>query len=107
MSYMTTIPVTVTPEATARLAELGFQQELDLMLQHTLQSVPALRSVAVQLALPYDTGEEPTIVIEATANLDATGICQAEQQWGNWVINTFPPQVWAYIRILTIPGNAP
>jgi hypothetical protein len=80
MSHARTIPVTVAPEAVARLAGLGFQQELDVLLQHT---VPGLRAVAVQLALPYDTGEETSIVIEAAADLDATGICQAEQQWAS------------------------
>src|SRR5208283_781537 len=105
MATPTTIPVTILPEAAARIAELGMQREYDEMLQHALQAIPALRSIEVQLAPPYDTGDDPRVVIEATTDLDAPGIDQAEKQWGDWVINTFPSAVWAHFRMLTMPGT--
>ena len=107
MNPTTTIPVVVTPEAAARVAELGMQRELDIMVQHALQTVPGLRSVEVQLALPYDTGDETRITIEAMADLDADGHFQAEKQYGTWVINTFAPAICAYIHLLTVPGTTP
>ncbi len=38
----TTFPVSITPEAAARVAELGMQAELERMLEHTRQTVPGL-----------------------------------------------------------------
>ena len=107
MATPSTIPVTILPEAAARIAELGMQRQYEQMLQHALQTVPSLRSIEVQLALPYDTGEETSIVLEATTDPDAPGIYEAEKQWGDWVINTFPSAVWAHFRMLTMPGTPP
>jgi hypothetical protein len=64
MMNPTTIPVTITPEAAARVAELGMQRELERMLEHALRSVPGLRSVEVKLELPYDTDVETSITIQ-------------------------------------------
>ena len=35
MSAPATVPVTITPEAAARVAELGLQAELERMVEHT------------------------------------------------------------------------
>lgn len=34
------VPITITPEAAARVAKLGMQAELERMLEHTRQTVP-------------------------------------------------------------------
>jgi hypothetical protein len=52
MSQTTTIPVTVTPEAAARVAELGMQKQLNQMVQHALEMVTKLLSIEVNLAPP-------------------------------------------------------
>jgi hypothetical protein len=102
----TAIPVTVTPEAAARVAELGLQRELEEMVQHTLETIPSLRSVEVVLELPYDTGDDIRIAIRATAHLDAAGMSQAKQQWRAWVVETYPSRVLAYINLTTVRGTA-
>lgn len=107
MATLTTVPVTVTPEAAGRVAELGMQRELQQMLEHAPRLIPGLRSIEVVLELPYDTGDETRITIEATADLNAPGMHQAEKQYATWVINTFPPEVWSYLHLLTIPGTTP
>jgi hypothetical protein len=101
----TTIPITVKPEAAARVAELGMQAELERMLEHTLQTVPGLRSIEVQEALPYDTGDETTILILATLAESHPEYDRTDSAWGRWKVTTFPPDVCRYFVMMTMPEN--
>jgi hypothetical protein len=105
MATPTTIPVTVTPEAAARVAELGMQRELDEMVQHTLETIPGLQSIKVVLELPYDTGEEDRITIEAAVDRKTPGLYEADEQWGRWAINRYPSRVLAYMNLLPVSGS--
>jgi hypothetical protein len=100
----TTVPVTIEPEAAARVAELGMQAELERMLEHTRQTVPGLRAIDVQLALPYDTGDETSIIIQATMDNPHLEYDSTEDQLGAWKVDTFPPDVCRYFVILTVYG---
>ncbi len=97
-----TVPVTITPEAAARIAELGMQAELDRMLEHTRLTVPGLRAIEVQLALPYDTGDETTLVIQATRSDRQLPYDPTEDEWDAWKIETFLPDVYRYFVLLTV-----
>jgi hypothetical protein len=107
MATSTTVPITVTPEAAARVAELGLQRELDEMVKHTLETIPGLRAVNVVLVLPYDTGEEDRISIDATVDMNTPGLYEAQCQWGRWLIETYPSRVMAYINLMTTFGATP
>ena len=102
MNQTTTIPVTVTPEAAARVAELGMQHELDQMLQHTLQTVSDLQSIEVHLAEPYDTGDTPRVIIEARRAGPLLLLDRTEWQWGDWEVRTFPPEVCEHFLMMTL-----
>jgi hypothetical protein len=102
MSATTTVPVTITPEAAARVAELGMQKEFDQMLEHTRQVVPGLRAIKVELALPYDTGSEPGITIEAYRSDPWVPNDPTEWNWGRWKIETFPPEVCEHFVMMTL-----
>jgi hypothetical protein len=100
-----TVPVTVTPEATQRVAELGLQRELQQMIEHTLQTVPGLRAVNVVIALPYDTDDETSVTIKAVRDLPDQPLAdRTDSQWGEWKTQTFPPDVCWYIRMMTAYG---
>jgi hypothetical protein len=94
----TTVAVTITPEAAARVAELGMQAELERMLEHTRQTVPGLRSVEVQEAPPYDTGDETGITILATIVNPQLEYDSTDSEWGHWKVMTFPADVYRYLR---------
>jgi hypothetical protein len=98
----TSIPMTVTPEAAERVAELGMQAELERMLEHTRQTVPGLRSVEVQLALPYDTGDETSIIIRATMDDPHGEYDPTDSEWGAWKVSTFPPDVCRYFVMMSV-----
>jgi hypothetical protein len=101
----TTIPITVTPEAAARIAELGMQAELEQMLEHTLQTVPGVRSIEVQEALPYDTGDETTLVIQVTMEDPHLEKDPTETEWDRWMVTMFPPDVCRYFVLLSFYAN--
>jgi hypothetical protein len=96
-----TVPLTVTPEAAARVAELGRQREFEQMLEHARQTIPNLRSLRVTLEPQYDTGEEDRVVIWATIP-DPGGVYDpTEAQYGRWFVTTFPPEVCQHFVLLT------
>jgi len=105
MNLNTTIPVNVTPEAAQHVAQLGMQAELERMLQHTLQTVAGLQSIDVVLGDPYDTGDDPRIVIEAWRDpaLHSPGD-PTERELGFWKVDTFSPDVSRHFTMLLGPG---
>ena len=101
MSASATIPTTVTPEAAARIAELGIQGEVDRMLEHTRQTIPNLRRIDVTLDDPHGTGDQPYLTIWATRGDTYHPDDSSRQEWGRWKVTTFPPQVCEQITLVT------
>lgn len=93
MAMITAVPVSITDEAAARVAELGMQNELAQMIEHTQQAVAGLVRINVVLAQPWDTGDEPTIVIEAKRRNPTPVGDQTGREWGAWFVDAFPPDV--------------
>jgi hypothetical protein len=108
MSAAATVPVTITPEAAARVAELGMQRELDRMVEHTRQSVAGLQHVAVTVEPPYETRLSPGINIEAYADRPFVEGDRTQGQWDRWLVTTFPPEVCDHFALLLreAPGHA-
>ena len=93
MNATGTIPVTVSEEAAARISELGFQAELEQMVQRIL-AFPNLHGIRVELAPPYDLGDEPFIVLWATRTPTAYDIDDEDDRlFRQWRSRTFPPNV--------------
>jgi hypothetical protein len=97
----TTVPVTITPEAAERLAELGMQRELDLTIEHTKQTVPGLHAITVVLEPCYDTRDEPGITIEASIDPSQREYDPTDRDWGRWKVETFPPEVCEHFVMMT------
>jgi hypothetical protein len=97
MAEATTIPITVTPEAAECVGRLGMQAELQRLLEHTLQTVPALKRIEVVLDPPYDSGIEDHVTIEATRSDSLRLEDPTWEQWGAWRDSTFPPDVCWHI----------
>ena len=106
MITTTTIPVTVTPEAAERVAELGMQAELERMLEHSRQTVPGLRAIEVQLALPYDTGDETSVIIQATRAGPFRPEDPTQRKWDDWQMNSFSPDVYRHFILMTLHEKA-
>ncbi|MGH7174608.1 MAG: hypothetical protein ACRELF_11520 [Gemmataceae bacterium] len=67
MIASTAVPVTVTPEAEARLAELGMRKELEQMIAYVREAVPGLAAIEVTVAECYDSRDEPGVSITASS----------------------------------------
>jgi hypothetical protein len=96
----TTIPVTITPEAAARVAELGMQREFEMMLDYVRQISPGLRSVEADLRLPYDTGDDLGVLIKGRLAEPYCRESGLRSQLRAWRSATFSPDVGRYFSIL-------
>jgi hypothetical protein len=101
MAVLTNIPCTISAEATAHVTELGIQREFEQMLDHTLTCIPNLRRVEVALEPPSEDDDEWRIVIASWLPAQGTGPNPTMKQWDEWVINTFSPDVWRHVAMLT------
>jgi len=106
MSAIAAVPIIIEPEASARVAELGMQKEFELMLEHARQVIPELQQIHVTLQPPYDTGDEPRVVIEAMRGGSYLGDDPTQRQWIDWEIETFVADVLRHFCMLVIYGTA-
>jgi hypothetical protein len=107
MSIIATILITVTPDASARVAQLRLEHQFDQMLEHTHEVITGLRAITVSLAPPYDTGDEPCGLIEPTSTILACLTIRSIGDGANGWCDRFLPRfasTFAWSRI--IEGDA-
>jgi len=93
MATATTVPVEITPEAAALIAEHGVDKDIQTMIEHTLQTVPDLHSVEVTR---YDDPSEPIpprIVLTAWRNKSAVDTHEVWKEWIAWYVRASPDEV--------------
>jgi hypothetical protein len=99
MATNTEIPVTFTPEATERIAELGLQAEVQQMIEHTKEVIPDAVAINVEDWYDYDSGGPPNLTVVAWR----PGVSQsledyaAQDEWSLWLIRQFPASVSRWI----------
>lgn len=102
MTTATTIPVTVTDEATARIAALGMQREFEQMIEKAKEIVPHLRFIRVTLEYDPEGEELPGIVIWSHRfDRNWQGDTSTEV-FGGWLVRTFPPDVCVNFCMITL-----
>jgi hypothetical protein len=106
MSAIASVSITIEPEASARVVELGMQKDFQLMLDHARQVIPELQKIHVTLEPPYGTGDDPRIVIEALRSGRFRHDDPTDREWITWEIETFPPDVLRHFTTL-IPFESP
>lgn len=104
MTRTTTVPLTVTPEAAAHVAQLGLHEEFEQMLEHTRQAVPGLRSIQVKLEYNPETEDQPAVVIWSSMEDRGLDYDPTAEQWSRWEIETFPPEVCIHFVMVPILG---
>ena len=102
----TTIPLAVTADAAARVAELGMDREFEAMLEHSRQFVPGLRSIAVSLEHDLDQGGDPGVVIWAHREEPGPGDDPTDRRWAAWKVETFSPHICIHFVLLSLFGAA-
>ena len=106
MATTTAIPITIAPEAAARVAALGMQRELELMVEHSKQAVPGLQSLEVTLEIDPDGSDDPRVVLWARRDDPNVGNDRTEWRWDEWMVQSFPPEVCQHYVLVTTYGAA-
>jgi len=100
------VPVMISPEAAARVAELGMQREFQQMLEHMRQTVPDLCAIEVTLDEPYEMGDEPRVILEAVKRGPYVDTDRTEWNWSYWKVGTFSPDVFRHF-VMALTGDSP
>ena len=101
MGAPSTIPVRIRPEAAALVAELGVQEPFERMLEWIRQNVPGLRSVQVNFGEDYEFGTDHAVIFDVTMDAPHMQDDRPENAWRDWLIHTFPPQVFQHFTLFT------
>jgi hypothetical protein len=101
MVTATAIATSITPDAAARVAELGMETELRAMLEHAERIVPHLRSVRVTLEYDPEGELEPQVVIWSNRDDRDWNADTSEWDFGSWKVRTFPPDVCLNFVMIT------
>jgi hypothetical protein len=102
MATTTNIPITITPEAATRVAELGMQREFAQMLDHAKQAIPRLRALTATLTFDPEEEVDPRVLMLATVPLpERPEEDKTEWDFGRWQIHTFPPAVSSQFCLMT------
>ena len=98
----TLIPVTVPPDAAARVAELGMRREFERMLEHLKQTVPGLRAIVVELDERANLWEEASLILWTHRTDPGPGDDATDRKLRRWFVETFPPDVLRHVAHLSI-----
>ncbi len=99
MSTSATIPVTVTPQAAARIGELGMQAEVERMLDYARHDIPELVRIEVVLNERYDEDSPPGVAINAYSQRPYDPADRTDAELCRWMVRTFPPGVLEHIHL--------
>jgi hypothetical protein len=93
------IPVSVTPEAAARIAELGFEKQMEQMIDYARQHIPKLVRIEVVLTDRYDMGGPPGVTVKAWTDREFDPNDTTQDNLYRWVVGTFPPEVLEHLHL--------
>jgi hypothetical protein len=102
-----TVPERVTPEAAARVADLGLEGQLRRMIDYARQHLPEATRIEVVLYERDEVAEPPGIAIEVYTPFhcfDPTA--RTRGKIGEGLVSEFPPQVLEHVLIDHLPEAA-
>jgi hypothetical protein len=106
MTTSATVPVTVTPEAAARIAQLGFQAEVDRMIDYARQHIPQLERIEVILYDRHDQGGEPGLSVAIYSRHPFDPDERFTRELDQWFVRAFPSEVLEHVIMDYHPGGA-
>jgi hypothetical protein len=99
-----TVPVTITPDVAARIAELGIQGSVERMLDYARQRLPGLQRIEVVLCQRYELGDQPGLGIEAYSRCPFDTTDQTDRDLDRWMVTEFPPEILEHVTLSYRPG---
>jgi len=109
MATLTEIPVAVSPDAAARVAELGLQREFQMMIDQLKQIIPGLRAIEVTLEYPPDYEDDPMVLLTTyQPEYSGPGLDPTHVAWADWLVQAFAPDVLRhFVRLEFYAAAAP
>jgi hypothetical protein len=104
MTTFASVPVTVTPEAAARIAALGFQTHIERMIEHVRQVDSEVERIEVILYDRYELGDEPGLAIDVYSKRPFDPADRTDAELTRWVVTHFPPEVLENLILDYHPG---
>jgi hypothetical protein len=83
----------MSPEAAARLAELGLQQVVDDLVAQAQTLLPGLRSIHLSLMPSYEMDDIPWLVLECTSARPKREARDGLVAWYTWRAGNLPFEV--------------
>jgi hypothetical protein len=94
------VPVTITPEAAQRIAQLNFEKQVEQMLEYGRSHLPGLVRFQIELNIRYEEPDsEDGVYIEAWCNRPYDQKDRTRQDLITWMITTFPPEVLEHLHM--------
>jgi hypothetical protein len=99
-------PVTISPEAAARVAELGFQRVVDNAIAQALGILPGLQSLHLVLVPSYEMDDIPWLVLECYGDRSGQEAQDALVAWYTWRVENLPFEVGRHFMLSWIHHEA-
>jgi hypothetical protein len=104
MTTSASVPVTVMPEAAARIAKLGLQAPIDRMIAYARENLPDLDRIEVILYDRYDLDVEPGLAVEVYSRRPFNLADRVGQNVDHWMAAEFPGEVLEHVILDYHPG---
>ena len=98
MSALATIPVEVSDEAARHIEQLGLQEPFQRMLDEIPKRFQAVHWIKVGLEHIVDEAYRPVVAIDV-ARVHPGGDDPSGRQFGRWVVETFPTEIWEHLIV--------
>jgi hypothetical protein len=99
-------PVTVSPDAAARLAELGFQRHADDLIEQAIRILPGLQSLNLTLVPSYEMDDIPWFILECHGDRPESGARDALVALYTWRAENMPFEVGRHFMVSWVgPGE--
>jgi hypothetical protein len=93
------VPVTITPEAAARMAELGMQAQAEQMVGHAVREIPQLVRIDIETFWRADDPSPDGVALRGTTTIPWQEGVKVGQAISRWMVRTFPPEVCEHFLI--------
>lgn len=103
MATTTDIPVQVSEEAKARIAELGMGREFEQMAAHAKRTMAGTQRIEVTLEDSPDEPGDLRVVLWVHRPCPGEDD-RADWDYGGWFVRAFPPEVRQHFCVLSFYG---
>jgi hypothetical protein len=106
MTTSTSVPVTVSSQASARIAKLGLQAEMNRMIDHARQNLPDITRIEVVLYDRDEPDDEAGLAIEVYCpfeRFDPTA--RIRGKIGEWLVTQFSPEILEHLMMDYLPED--